>query len=226
MLQENDFVGYGYASYARAVTTLASHEFFHAVQAAYGTALGRVAEEGTAVWASERFAPELDDLEHFIQAYLSRADRSLVVEPDGPAQAFSYGASLFFQFLGERLGDEVLRAMWEESVRAPASHWAELLETVLLREAGTDFDTAFSEFAAWNLATGERAREGSGYARGVGYPGSLPPSGTCQWTSPRCAWRPPRRVTSTWRAGHRASRCPSSRGRARTARGCTCWWRR
>ncbi|WNG27261.1 hypothetical protein F0U62_27015 [Cystobacter fuscus] len=174
MLQENDFAGYGYASYARAVTTLASHEFFHAVQAAYGSALGRVAEEGTAVWASERFAPELDDLEHFVPAYLSRADRSLVVEPDGPAQSFSYGASLFFQFLGERLGDEVLRAMWEESVRAPASHWAELLETVLRRDAGTDFDTVFSEFAAWNLATGERAREGSGYARGAGYSGLAP----------------------------------------------------
>ncbi|WP_395833449.1 MXAN_6640 family putative metalloprotease [Cystobacter fuscus] len=174
MLQENDFAGYGYASYTQAVTTLASHEFFHAVQAAYGTALGRVAEEGTAVWASERFAPELDDLEHFVPAYLSRADRSLVVDPDGPAQAFGYGASLFFQFLGERLGDEVIRAMWEESVRAPSSHWAELLETVLRRDAGTDFDTVFSEFASWNLATGERAREGSGYARGAGYSGLVP----------------------------------------------------
>ncbi|EPX62812.1 hypothetical protein D187_006222 [Cystobacter fuscus DSM 2262] len=174
MLQENDFAGYAYASYEQAVTTLASHEFFHAVQAAYGTALGRVAEEGTAVWASERFAPELDDLEHFVPAYLSRADRSLVVEPDGPAQSFSYGASLFFQFLGERLGDGILRAMWEESVRAPSSHWAELLERVLRRDAGTDFDTAFSEFAAWNLATGQRAREGSGYARGAGYSGLVP----------------------------------------------------
>jgi hypothetical protein len=57
-------------------------------------------------------------------------------------------------------------------------------------------------------------------------PGSLPPPGTCRWTSLRCAWRLPRRAPSTCRAAHRASRCPSSRGRARTARGCTCWWRR
>ncbi len=171
MLQENDFAGYGYASYARAVTTLASHEFFHAVQAAYRTGLGRVAEEGTAVWASERFAPELDDLERASPSYLSRPDRSLVVDPDGPAQSFSYGASLFFQFLGERLGEGVVLSMWEESVHAPSARWPALLETVLRRDWGMDFDTAFSEFAQWNLATGTRAREGSGYARGADYSG-------------------------------------------------------
>ncbi|QRK09661.1 hypothetical protein JQX13_05885 [Archangium violaceum] len=171
MLQENDFAGYGYASYEQAVATLASHELFHAVQAAYRTGLGRVAEEGTAVWASERFAPELDDLERAAPAYLSLADRSLVVDPDGPAQSFSYGASLFFQFLSERLGEGVVLSMWEESVHAPSARWPALLETVLRRDWGMDFDTAFSEFAQWNLATGARAREGSGYARGADYSG-------------------------------------------------------
>lgn len=171
MLQENDFAGYSYASYAQAVSTLASHEFFHAVQAAYRTGLGRVADEGTAVWASEHFAPELDDLEHFSRAYLSSPDRSLVVDPDGPAQTFSYGAALFFQFLGERLGDEVMRGMLEESLRSPSARWAELLDTVLRRDEATDFDAMFSEFAEWNLATGARSREGVGYAGGAGYTG-------------------------------------------------------
>ena len=169
MLQENDFAGYKYPSYETAVTILASHEFFHAVQAAYHPGLGSVASEGTAVWASERFDPDLEDLEHFSSAYLSRPDRSLVVDPDGPAQSFSYGASLFFQFLSERLGDDVVRAMWEESVRMPSAPWPTLLDTVLRRERGMDFDTAFSEFATWNLATGARARVGQGYARGAGY---------------------------------------------------------
>ncbi|WP_257455864.1 MXAN_6640 family putative metalloprotease [Archangium lipolyticum] len=171
MLQENDFAGYGYPSHEHAVATLASHEFFHAVQAAYRTGLGRMAEEGTAVWASEHFAPELDDLERAAPAYLSHADRSLVVEPDGPAQSFSYGASLFFQFLSERLGEGVVLSMWEESVHAPSARWPTLLETVLRRDWGMDFDTTFSEFAQWNLATGESAREGSGYARGADYSG-------------------------------------------------------
>ena len=169
MLQENDFAGYAYRSLEEAVAILASHEFFHAVQAAYRPGLGSVASEGTAVWASERFRPELDDLERFSASYLSRPDRPLTIDPDGPAQSFSYGASLFFQFLGERLGDGVIRALWEESVRAPTARWPELLDTVLRRDAGMDFDTAFTEFTLWNLATGPRTGAGKGYARGAGY---------------------------------------------------------
>ncbi len=169
MLQENDFAGYSYSSYQEAVATLASHEFFHAVQAAYHPGLGSVASEGTAVWATERFDARLDDLEHFTSAYLSRPDRSLVVDPDGPALAFSYGASLFFQFLSERLGDGLLLAMWEESVLTPEARWPTLLETALRRDWQADFDTAFTEFSQWNLATGMRAPLGQGYARGTGY---------------------------------------------------------
>ncbi|WP_246357153.1 MXAN_6640 family putative metalloprotease [Pyxidicoccus fallax] len=169
MLEENDFAGYGYGSYEEAVATLASHEFFHAVQAAYHPGLGSVASEGTAVWASERFEPALDDLEHFTAAYMTRPDRSLVLDPDGPAASFSYGAGLYFQFLGERFGDGVVRSLWEESVLAPGVRWPVLVDTVLRRDWGADFDTAFAEFALWNLATGPRAGRVPGYARGGGY---------------------------------------------------------
>ncbi|WP_164018016.1 MXAN_6640 family putative metalloprotease [Pyxidicoccus trucidator] len=171
MLQENDFAGYSYPSFEAAVNILASHEFFHAVQAAYRPGLGNVASEGSAVWASERFDSSLDDLESFSSSYLSRPDRSLVVDPTGPAVSFSYGAGLFFQYLGERFGDRVVRAMWEESVVAPAARWPVLVDTVLRREWGADFDTAFAEFAQWNLATGARAGAEGGYARGGGYDG-------------------------------------------------------
>jgi hypothetical protein len=170
MLQENDFAGQAYASYPQAVDTVASHEFFHAVQAAYQPDLGSVAAEGSAVWASERFQPELEDLEHFSRAYLSQTDRSLALDPDGPAQSFAYGAGLFFQFLEERFGAEVVRALWEQAAREPGTRWPVLLDKVLQRDRGTDFDTAFAEFALWNLSTGARAGPGS-YARGAGYTG-------------------------------------------------------
>ncbi|MDC0707486.1 hypothetical protein POL68_03290 [Stigmatella sp. ncwal1] len=170
ILQENDFVGYSYRSYEEAVATLASHEFFHAVQAVYHTGLGIVAGEGTAVWATERFEPALDDLEHFSSSYMTRPDRTLVVDPDGPAQSFSYGSSLFFQFLGERFGDGLIRSLWEESVLSPSAPWPELLETCLRRDWGSDFDRAFAEFAQWNLSTGSHWQAGpGGYARGAGY---------------------------------------------------------
>ncbi|WP_224366053.1 MXAN_6640 family putative metalloprotease [Hyalangium versicolor] len=170
MLQENDFAGYGYSSEEEAVAILASHEFFHAVQAAYRLGLGTVMGEGTAVWATERFRPELDDLEHFSEAYLQRPDRSLVLDPSGAAVSFTYGSAIFFQFLSERFGDELLLSLWEESVLAPAASWPELLETTLRRDWNSDFDAAFAEFAQWNLATGPRARAGQGYARGAGFP--------------------------------------------------------
>ncbi|MFP2924027.1 MXAN_6640 family putative metalloprotease [Pyxidicoccus sp. 3LG] len=169
MLEENDFAGYGYDSYEQAVSTLASHEFFHAVQAAYHPGLGSVVSEGTAVWASERFEPALDDLEHFTASYMARPDRSLVLDPDGPAVSFSYGAGLYFQFLGERFGDGALRSLWEESARTPDVRWPALVDTLLRRDWGADFDTAFAEFALWNLSTGARAGRVPGYARGEGY---------------------------------------------------------
>lgn len=180
MLQENDFAGYSYSSYEEAVATLASHEFFHAIQSAYRHDMGSVAEEGTAVWATERFDPRLEDLEHFSRAYLQRPDRSLVLEPGGAAASFSYGSALFFQFLSERFGEGVLLAMWEESVRSPAAGWPQLLDTVLRRDWSADFDLAFEEFALWNLSTGSRARAGHGYEHAASYaeltlaPASLP----------------------------------------------------
>lgn len=177
MLQENDFTGYDYPSFEAAVGILASHEFFHAVQAAYRPGLGSVASEGSAVWASERFDASLDDLEQFSSSYLSRTDRSLVLDPTGPAASFSYGAGVFFQYLGERFGDRVILALWQESLVSPTAPWFVLLDTVLRREWGADFDTAFTEFSQWNLSTGARARVDQGYARGGGYDGLV--------TSPR-----------------------------------------
>ncbi|WP_375760086.1 MXAN_6640 family putative metalloprotease [Corallococcus exercitus] len=169
MLQENDFTGYGYPSDAEAVEILASHEFFHAVQAAYRPGLGGIASEGTAVWATERFEPALDDLEGFTRGYMISPDSTLVLDPAGPGVSFTYGAGLFFQLLGERYGDGVLVALLEESVRQPEARWPVLLDTCLRRDFASSFDEAFTLFATWNLGTGPRATPGFGYARGEGY---------------------------------------------------------
>ena len=169
MLQENDFAGYGYPSDTEAVEILASHEFFHAVQAAYRPGLGGIASEGTAVWATERFEPALDDLERFTRGYMLTPDSTLVLDPSGPGVTFTYGAGLFFQFVGERYGDNALVALLEESVRQPEARWPVLLDTCLRRDFASSFDAAFSQFATWNLGTGPRATPGFGYARGEGY---------------------------------------------------------
>ncbi|MBZ4413084.1 hypothetical protein K8640_33195 [Myxococcus sp. XM-1-1-1] len=174
MLQENDFAGYDYPSYETAVDILASHEFFHAVQSAYRTGMGGVVTEGTAVWASERFDASLEDLEHFSASYLSRTDSSLVQDPTGPAASFSYGASLFFQYLGERVGDAAILRLWEESVTSPEARWPVVVDRLLGRDWSLSFDAAFTEFSTWNLSTGARANASQGYARGGGYEGLKP----------------------------------------------------
>jgi hypothetical protein len=174
MVQENDFVGYGYRNAQEGIDTVSSHEFFHAVQAAYNPRQGSVAAEGSAVWATEQYKPALDDLENFSAGYLSRPDKTLTVDPIGPVQTYSYGASVFFQFLSERYAPAVLRTLWEDVVpgaRGVASPvWLTALDAQLVRERQSSFGQAFHEFTRWNLLTGPRAGgAGTTYANAARY---------------------------------------------------------
>lgn len=175
MKQENDFAGHNYASLALATRILASHEYFHAVQAGYDAKAGANINEGTAVWASEEYDPSLEDLEGFVAGYLDRPDRGLTQEPTGPVDAFSYGSSLFFQFLGERYGSETIRQLWtalrERSASdGPDATWPPTLDTVLKGEHGSSLADAFAEFSRWNLFTAGRADPERAYASGRSYP--------------------------------------------------------
>jgi hypothetical protein len=170
MVQENDFAGYGYPTVDVGNRTVASHELFHAVQAAYDAGQGAVLSEGTAVWASERFDPTLFDLEGFSYGYLEEATRSLAADPTGPVDPFSYGAGIFFQFLDERLGPQTILRLWE-SVEDGAGgvsdpQWFDTLDEVLRAVGGTDFATVFAEFCSWTLFTDRRADPGQGFAHG------------------------------------------------------------
>ncbi|HKP64062.1 MAG TPA: MXAN_6640 family putative metalloprotease [Polyangiales bacterium] len=173
MLHENDFNGRNYPSLARATRILASHEYFHAVQAGYDAEAGRVTGEGTAVWASEQYDPTLTDLEGFVAGYLDNTERSLEQEPMGPFDQFSYGSSLFFQYLGERYGRDVIRELWEalrdQAEAGGSKTWPEVLDRVLVDAHDSSLGAAFTEFSSWNLFTGGRADPERGYAGGAGY---------------------------------------------------------
>jgi hypothetical protein len=166
MRHENDFAGYGYPSLRIAHRILASHELFHAVQAAYAAGEPGPLTEGTAVWATESFDGRLADFEGFIRAFLAETGRSL--ETDGGFDGWIYGAALFFRFLEEAYGPEVMRELWEARGRPgrPAS-WLLSLDGVLARR-GASFSEAFLRFSRWNLALGtstseERYREAARY---------------------------------------------------------------
>jgi hypothetical protein len=166
MAQENDFAGYGYPSITYANRVLASHEFFHAVQAAYDNSEDSIVVEGTAVWGTEQFDSSLNDFEGFVSGYLSRPDHSLYVPLPGPVSDFSYGSCIWWEFLSEKYGQSVIRELWEAIVGAPM--WFPSLDPVLANHQSS-FADAFFLFAQWNLYTGKRANPQLGYARGSGY---------------------------------------------------------
>jgi hypothetical protein len=166
MLQDNDFNGYGYPSLAVAVRTVASHELFHSTQAAYRSADSATLAEGTAVWATERFDPSLDDLERLSAPYLSATDRSLDVEPSGPADSFSYGVSLWFLHQGQRHGDSIVEALLARRDRADAPSWLVDYRDVL-RARDRSFVDEFNHFASWCLFTATLSDPARGPAQGA-----------------------------------------------------------
>jgi MYXO-CTERM domain-containing protein len=181
VVQENDFDGYGYPTRIFGARVVGSHEYFHAVQAAYHADQGPVFGEGTAVWATDAFDPVLGEVAAFSGGYLDNPDRSLDVPLPGPVDRFSYGSAIFFQFLSERYDDEgVIRLLWEHVVPGEGlatsgddpsdPWWLHQVDAVLETYYESSFAEAFVDFAVWNLHTGTRADPGVAYADGARYP--------------------------------------------------------
>lgn len=175
VVQENDFVGYNYPSVREATRILGSHEYFHAVQAAYDNEQGVVLSEATAVWATEQFDSSTSDLEHFIDGYFAEPGRSLDSAPTGPVPSFAYGAAIWPQFLSERFGAPIVRRLWESVENGHALEpqsdptWLVQLDALLKAEYPSSFAQAFTEFTEWNLRLG-LTDGGVGYANARHYP--------------------------------------------------------
>ena len=181
VVQENDFVGYNYPNATVATRILGSHEYFHAIQDAYDNNQGTVLSEGTAVWATEQFDPSTNDLEGFLNGFMSRPERSLDSPPPGPVPAFAYGSAIFFQFLSEKYGPAIIRRLWErcengngdpsEPADVANPRWIVQLDALLKAEHQSSFAEAFRTFAYWNFFTGTYADPSRAYAGGASYPG-------------------------------------------------------
>lgn len=174
MAQENDFVGYGYPDLRTAVTVLSSHEFFHAIQAAYDAGQDTWWAEATAVWSEENFDPSQDDFESFLPGYFNEPERSLDVPPIGSVDAFSYGMGILPWFLDHRFDQEIVKQVWEAlengayDVEDPEPLGA--MDRVLAADYDSSFAEAFSEFAVWNTLTGVFADPTRSYSTGADYP--------------------------------------------------------
>ena len=160
MVMENDFRGYGYPSLEEATDVLVSHEFFHAVQAAYNAGQPSWLSEGSAVWAEWVYNPDVQDFINFSAAYLSETERSIHKPPSGMTTAFSYGTALFFAFWDEYYNEDVSRmlALQESLVDLDED---DMILAVL--DQMDDVATDWMVFSKWNLATNRRTGEMESY---------------------------------------------------------------
>lgn len=162
MVQENDFTGYGYPTALDGIITVSSHEYFHGVQAGYSSVQGVNLTEGTAVWATERYLPALNDLEAFSGGYLALPDRSLDQEPSTAVDSYAYGLGLFFECLTAQRGQDAVRDLW---VRIDGgTGWLGTLERNVAEDGGS-LASIMERCSDYNLFTGSRSRAGYGHAR-------------------------------------------------------------
>ena len=162
MLIENDFAGYGYPSIEEAIRVLTSHEYFHAVQAAYTDELAQWVSEGTATWFEESFDPSQSDFERLANGYFESPERSLNSRSQGPFDGFAYSTALFFYHLELRYDAELMRLLFERI--ALGSEALSAIDAILQAEYDSSLVEAYESFAAWNAFTGSRAITGEGYA--------------------------------------------------------------
>lgn len=150
---ENDFSGYGYPSIDMAITTLTSHELFHAVQAAYDIGEESWWSEGSATWGERAFDAENDDFIWLCDAYLQDPERSLDQPPSG-VSAWSYGTALWWWFLSDRYGNDIIAELLEatETSESLTSDMA-----AIIAAHGGSLGADWQTFVQWNLATGRQS---------------------------------------------------------------------
>jgi hypothetical protein len=152
---------------ARPVDSLrvtAAHEFFHAIQFGYDFREDPWLLESTATWIEETFADRVDDNRRYLTY-------GTVRRPSVPLDHFSndryahYGNWAWWQYLSDRYGDGVVRAVWARADAlgdAPDMSSVDALEAVLARHAG--LPRTLTSYAVANLSPAD------GYAEGGAWP--------------------------------------------------------
>lgn len=116
----------GYADSVAAQITI-THEFMHAVQMAYtGRNFNMFVMEGCAVWSEQFVYPgELDPVD-YVQNFLNKSNIGInynpreEYKPDNDAQGsynlFPYGSWIFFKYLTDRFGNEIIKDLYEAGI--------------------------------------------------------------------------------------------------------------
>ncbi len=170
VIMENDFLFANYPSDEIAIRVLVSHEYFHAVQAAYDFGQDNKWTEGTAVWIEEKLYPEQDDYERLLAGFFEKPHRAFERTSGAPfGDFYIYGAAIWPTFLDERFGPDIVREIWEGSEDLDGSdpEFLDITDQLLQTRYGSSLRDAWIEFTQWNLFTGERADPSRAYEHGA-----------------------------------------------------------
>ena len=182
----------------------AAHEFFHAIQFGYDFREDPWLLESTAAWMEEQVADGADDNRRYLPyGQVARPGTSLDrFDPSGFNQ---YGNWVFWEYLGERFGADVVKAVWRQAGAydgAPDRYSVAALRRTLAQRGGLP-----ATFAAYAAALTMPARS---FAEGAAWPAARTGSG-------RLGVRD-RHAHTALRINHLASRSIAIRP-ARTLRG-------
>ena len=159
------------AAGTRALRVTAAHEFFHAVQYAYDWLEDLWLMEGTAAWIEDEVYDGVNDNVQYLSTSPVSARNFWFPldfynrDPRSGEANFKYGAWIFWRYLSERFGRDIVRSVWRRAdSRPPAPNEYSLQATVsALALRGHDFATVLSDFAVANTSPATAYSEGASY---------------------------------------------------------------
>jgi hypothetical protein len=177
----------GSATGVHALRVTAAHEFFHAVQFAYDWREDLWLMEGTAAWVEDEIYDSVNDNRQYLRTSpISERLFYLPIDyynPD-PSEVDSgnkYGVWIYWRYLSERFGRDIVRHVWQ---RAGATEYSTQALVGALAARGAGFSDIFADFGVANLYPA------SAYSEGRNYPSPQPsrtmvgPSGVTRTTIP------------------------------------------
>lgn len=123
-----------------------AHEFNHAIQLGTDATEAVWLMEATATWIEDEVYDGINDNYPFLRDWFENPDTALDL-PDLQAYFYGYARWIFMRYVSEHHGGQAtVRSMWEHAVALDSMDAV----NAALAEAGTDFETVFSRFAAAN----------------------------------------------------------------------------
>lgn len=163
---DNDFAKSEFgAKPIKSLKVTAAHEFFHAIQFAYDYAEDHWFMEATATWMEERFADDVNDNRQYLPyGQVKKSGSALdIFNQSGFNQ---YGNWPFFEYLSQKYGKGVVKAIWNKAYAAKGSPDAYSIKAVkqVLNKLG-GFSNVFRAYAAANTTPSRAYSEGSHWPR-------------------------------------------------------------